>query len=50
MNRKSGFTTQHQDIKEFSFKPIGAVHSPIKEPEKRDWDEVIAFEKIKDML
>ena len=42
MDRKSGFTTQHQDIKEFFFKPIGIVHSPIKEPEKREWDDVVS--------
>lgn len=42
MYRKFGFTTQHQDIKEFYFKPIGAVHSPIKEPEKREWDDIVS--------
>ena len=46
MNRKSGFTTQHLDIGRFSLKPIGIVHSPVKEPEKREWDEVISEIRI----
>ncbi len=46
MNRKSGFTTQHLDIGRSSLKPIGIVHSPVKEPEKREWDEVVSEIRI----
>ena len=40
--QNSGFIVRHQDIKKFPFKPIGIVHSPIKEPEKREWDEIVS--------
>lgn len=46
MNRKSGFITQHQDIKEFSFKSIGIVHSSVIEPEMRDWDDIVSEIRI----
>jgi hypothetical protein len=36
MARKTGFTNHHQKIEQHPLKPIGAVHSLIKEPEKEN--------------
>lgn len=46
MKQKPGFIDQHKDIGKFSFKPIGMVHSPIKEPEMRDWEDVVSEIRI----
>lgn len=42
MDRKTGFTDRHQMIEQLHLKPIGSVHSPIKEPEKREWDDIVS--------
>ena len=42
----SKFTDRHRDLRRLVLRPVGLVHSRFKEPENRDWDDVVSEIRI----
>lgn len=44
--KTAGYAHRHPKRKQILFRPIGVVRSPLREPENRDWDEIVSEIRI----